>query len=185
MHCTNCGNALNEGDKFCASCGTPLGSREPRPTGHQNASHRHRRKYHKPAQTHQEQGANPTEKEYSPRGRNEAGVTRFNELIAEKAKRKRMILWPISALLAAWTLFELGFLDGFFFIFFAFILFLIGLARPTLSHSLYTSIPGTATNRDKPRCVHCGHIGIYVHGKYKTNTTFHDCSSCGKNLYTS
>lgn len=187
MHCTHCGNSLNEGDKFCASCGTAVGTPEtpinPAATPHAPRQKNRHRRHSQHHQTEQASGA-PAEQRRS-HGRNEAGAARFNELIAEKAARKRKILWPISGAILLWTLFELGFLDGFFYVVVAFILFLIGLARPTLSHSQYTSIPGTATNRDKPRCVHCGHIGIYVHGKYKTNTTYHDCSSCGRNLYTS
>jgi hypothetical protein len=30
-HCTNCGLALRETDKFCAECGTPVGGSSPQP----------------------------------------------------------------------------------------------------------------------------------------------------------
>ena len=54
-----------------------------------------------------------------------------------------------------------------------------------LSKTEYYSLDGSQTPSDKPRCIHCGHVGLYTHGKYKTATKCHDCSKCGTTLYTS
>lgn len=47
----------------------------------------------------------------------------------------------------------------------------------------YYSVPGSKDARGQHRCIHCGHRGIYKHGKYKSNTKFSDCSKCRKNLW--
>lgn len=52
-----------------------------------------------------------------------------------------------------------------------------------LSASQYYSIPHSQTGGGKPRCIHCGHVGLYTHGAYATNTKYHDCSRCGMTLY--
>lgn len=55
----------------------------------------------------------------------------------------------------------------------------------SLSYREYFSLPDSSTHYGKPRCIYCGHAGIYTHGQYKSSTTFHDCAKCGQTLYTS
>lgn len=53
------------------------------------------------------------------------------------------------------------------------------------NHDQYYSIPGSRNEHGHHRCIFCGNRGIYKHGQYKSNSTWHDCSKCGENLYIS
>ena len=49
----------------------------------------------------------------------------------------------------------------------------------------YFSIEGTKAHNGKPRCIWCGHVGVYTHGAYADSTKYHDCSGCGRTMYIS
>lgn len=53
------------------------------------------------------------------------------------------------------------------------------------SRKEYQKIPHAIDGRGAHRCIFCGNRGIYKHGQYKSNSTWHDCSQCGENLYMS
>jgi hypothetical protein len=53
------------------------------------------------------------------------------------------------------------------------------------SRKEYQQIPHAIDGRGAHRCIFCGNRGIYKHGQYKSNSTWHDCSNCGENLYMS
>jgi hypothetical protein len=55
----------------------------------------------------------------------------------------------------------------------------------SMSRTDYRQIPHAVDGRGAHRCIFCGNRGIYKHGQYKSNSTWHDCSSCGENLYMS
>ncbi len=59
-----------------------------------------------------------------------------------------------------------------------------------IQESVYRSLPGARFSNGDHRCIYCGSRGregrgIYTHGKYKSDTKFHECSKCKKLLYTS
>lgn len=59
-----------------------------------------------------------------------------------------------------------------------------------ISHSQYYSLPGSRYENGDHRCIHCGARGrdgrgIYIHGQYKSNAKFHECSKCSKRLFVS
>lgn len=49
----------------------------------------------------------------------------------------------------------------------------------------YLSLPDSTDHRCKVRCIYCGHVGVYKHGEYASNTKWHDCSKCETTLFTS
>lgn len=68
--------------------------------------------------------------------------------------------------------------------------FIGGLGNKTISQSQYYSLPGSRFDNGDHRCIYCGSRakdgrGIYTHGQYKSNTKFHDCSRCSRQLFTS
>jgi hypothetical protein len=54
-----------------------------------------------------------------------------------------------------------------------------------LNESEYRTLPGSTDESGKHRCVYCGHRGVYKHGEYKSNTTWHDCTGCNRTLFLS
>ncbi|WP_390213924.1 hypothetical protein [Undibacterium danionis] len=79
---------------------------------------------------------------------------------------------PLLFLVLSLVSVNLGFIIAFTFI-------------PGRNHDQYYSIPGSRNEHGHHRCVFCGNRGIYKHGQYKSNSTWHDCSKCGENLYIS
>lgn len=57
--------------------------------------------------------------------------------------------------------------------------------RTVLLPAEYFSITGARMENGKPRCIWCGHVGVYTHGAYAVSTKYHDCSGCGKTMYVS
>lgn len=56
---------------------------------------------------------------------------------------------------------------------------------PIRNQREYYSIPSSRNEHGHHKCIFCGNRGIYKHGQYKSNLTWHDCSKCGENLYIS
>jgi hypothetical protein len=165
MFCKNCGTQLGNDDKFCSACGTPVATGDaPEGTNQQNGHHR------------------------PPFVPDPAAITQLNSFLAKRTKLKRVIAWPIAAICALYALFCLyigeigGALLGLAFTLAA---FFSAFTQSHLSRTQYNLLPGSSTESGKPRCVHCGHVGLYTHGKYRSETKFHDCSKCGVTLYTS
>ncbi len=123
------------------------------------------------------------------------GLHHFNLARAENiAKSKmikniiRIILLPsfIVALLLMWN--DLSSLSGFLTVVapFGFVFFLtLGAPSGALSKSQYTTLPGVTTENGKLRCVHCGHVGVHVSGRYQSEIKDYRCSSvsCGADFY--
>lgn len=47
----------------------------------------------------------------------------------------------------------------------------------------YRALPGSSDASGTPRCVYCGHRGVYCKGEYKTSSTWHQCTGCRKHLF--
>lgn len=62
---------------------------------------------------------------------------------------------------------------------------LMFIPRGVLLTREYFSIDGTKVHNGKPRCIWCGHVGVYTHGAYADATKYHDCSGCGRTMYIS
>ena len=179
MFCTGCGNEVGDNDKFCSACGAPVtqsgataqGRASRETTGHNRRPQNNRTQ----SAQHERYGPNPE------------SIEEFKRTIAKKAKLKRWILWPIAAVIGTVCLvsaclrdYDAALWAGII----ALIPFIYGLTRVHLSAAQYNALPGSSTESGKPRCVHCGHVGLYTHGEYKTDTKYHDCSKCGVTLYT-
>jgi ribosomal protein S27AE len=183
MFCKSCGTQLGDDDKFCSACGAPVAGahdgqaapsaatgnspREQRSRRHRNADHK------RPA--------------YGP---NTEAIAEFDWFVARKTKLKRVIAWPIAALFALSSLYcfsngTSGVDGGILALAFALIIFFAFLPKSHLSASQYKALPGSAVRNDKPVCIRCGNAGIYLHGQYRSNAKFHDCSKCGVTLFTS
>ena len=73
---------------------------------------------------------------------------------------------------------------------FACLVFLAGFDSGSLTRANYYGVVGSKFANGDHRCIHCGHRGrdgrgIYTHGKYKSDTKFHECSKCKELLFTS
>jgi hypothetical protein len=47
----------------------------------------------------------------------------------------------------------------------------------------YRTLPGSKDASGKQRCVYCSRYGVYKHGQYRTNSTWHQCTGCKKHLF--
>jgi hypothetical protein len=181
MFCKNCGTQLGEDDKFCSACGTPVATGDAR----EGAAPAFPNGNNRPEPRKQRNQQNGHRRPFIP---DPEALAQLNRFLAKKTKLKRVIAWPIAALCALYALFCLyvgeigGVLLGLAFTLAA---FFSAFTQSYLSVSQYKSLPGSSTESGKPRCVHCGHVGLYTHGKYKSAAKYHDCSRCGVNLYTS
>jgi hypothetical protein len=179
MFCKNCGTPLGDDDKFCSACGTSVVS--PDSTGARAPASR--RRTNRPE--HRDETQHHSGSPFIP---DSAVLAQFNDFIAKKDKLKRKIAWPIAAVCAAYAIFCLcigeigGALLG---AALTLVAFFSAFTRSYLSITQYKVLRGSSTNSGKPRCIHCGRVGLYTHGKYRSNTKFHDCSKCGVTLYTS
>lgn len=163
MFCKNCGTQLDDNAKFCSVCGTS-------------------------ATSDSSAGSRPESNRRKPQGPNVEAIAEFDRIVARNTKLKRTIAWPIAAVIALWSLFcfSKGSIDGgVLALGFTLVIFFSCLPKSHLSAAQYKALPGSAVRNGKPVCVHCGNAGIYLHGRYKSNTKFHDCSKCGVTLFTS
>lgn len=47
----------------------------------------------------------------------------------------------------------------------------------------YEALAAIDSRNGKPRCLYCGHTGIYRHTPYKSSQTLNDCAGCQEHLY--
>ena len=47
----------------------------------------------------------------------------------------------------------------------------------------YRTLPGSKDASGKQRCVYCSRYGVYKHGQYRSNSTWHQCTGCKKHLF--
>lgn len=161
-HCTQCGHALRDADRFCGKCGAPTDQSPRRPAaGRTNA--------HTPALQ-------------TPEGRQA-----YDAIVARKRSVSRGVtgVGLTSALLLAtagyWvapngTLYGAAALVGV-------VTLVVAASVRRWSEKLYYTIPGSKDQNGEHRCIHCGHRGIYRHTQYKTTTTEADCSKCKAPLW--
>ncbi len=182
--CTNCRNRLDEKDKFCGRCSTPV---------RRASDHNEPRNDARGRDSYRGQPTNQAPRRpFVPALETDAGKAAFNALMALKqanVSRKRKIagslvvvcllvgcgaaaahqdFWPACVVIGFISFLVLALADvsGF-------------------SEQEYYSIPGTKDGSGEHRCIYCGHRGIYRHGQYKTNNEYADCSKCKKNLWRS
>lgn len=52
-----------------------------------------------------------------------------------------------------------------------------------MSEREYRTLPGSTDASGRHRCVYCGKWGVYRHGAYASNSTWHQCTGCRKHLF--
>jgi len=52
-----------------------------------------------------------------------------------------------------------------------------------ISEREYRTLPGSADEHGKHRCVYCGKWGVYRQGAYASSSTWHQCTGCRKHLF--
>lgn len=163
MKCYDCQSPLQHGDKFCGNCGRKITGR----TERQNV-----RRYPAPE-----------------------SLQAYEQLTAGKRQNQKTIdrvllgILGVIALLgfivSISTASPVGWVGSIGVVVIAVCYHLLPNRDPYLSSREYFSIPHARTDNNKTRCVMCGHVGLYTHGQYKSQLTFHDCSNCGITLYVS
>jgi hypothetical protein len=52
-----------------------------------------------------------------------------------------------------------------------------------INQTEYYTLPGSKDASGKQRCVYCSRYGVYKHGQYRSNSTWHQCTGCKKHLF--
>jgi hypothetical protein len=166
-HCTQCGHARASRDRFCSTCGHP----------HDGA----------PAAPHAERAARRPA--FVPALRTPDGAKVHDALVRRKRRRTIQFRVVLSAcallgLGGAWWLMRSGgawplalgatVVSG---------LLMVLVDPRRWREAEYYSVPGSRDADGEHRCIHCGHRGIHRHGKYRSNTTYADCSRCKEPLW--
>jgi hypothetical protein len=168
MFCTKCGNPLGAHDQFCGRCGVAVNG-----NGNDDTEREDAKRY--PSALRNPEGGAAVG---LPAGARE----KFDSLVATQTRKALYVSGPIGAF---------GLLGlaggavpvGLIFLTIAGLVYR-RLARDAhLTHAEYFGLEGSSTPAGAPRCVCCGHIGIYAHGKYRSRHTYHDCRKCGTTLY--
>ena len=165
MECFDCGNTITPQDHYCPKCGRQIRGRR-------------RREHSTPPSWPQAESVTALNKILEE---NVAASERFK---SQFIKWWFIALFPVAvALYFVWNFFALvvGVAIGG-----GIGIFIPLLTQPRgLSSAQYYSIPHSSTDNGKPRCIYCGHVGLYTHGQYRSYTKFHDCAKCSRNLYIS
>lgn len=177
-HCKYCGAKIDTNDAFCGKCGAnQTGGGNAKRLEGSLSNNRNERSENRPSRARRS--------EWIPALRTEAGRAKFTEIETRHAKRRSTCF----AVLGLCALGGVGSLAASFPIFgglcvvIAFITIFM-LMGSHMSEGDYYTIPGSRDDNGKHRCIHCGHVGIYRKGEYKTNNTHAQCSSCATHLWT-
>ncbi len=171
---TVCGHKVDERDAFCAECGKPQS--KPRPHGVAG---------NQAGQRNAEQSDRSRHAQWAPALKTEEGRARYR-VVEAMHHTKRMWCFSISGLMVLATIGAM-FLPSMGFAILPLVLtisfFFLGFSVDW-SEAEYFSIPGSKDPAGNHHCIHCGNIGIYRHGEYRTDKEIADCSRCKKNLWT-
>jgi len=160
MNCDDCGHNVTSRDAFCRHCGNQVNP--------------------KPTQTSRGEAFDEDE---------------TNEALRRLYKRRFIVsclLWcAVSAVgitiyvstianILPWWVVGVALVGGF-------IPALLSIRSPP-SEKEYYSLPGARFVNGDHRCIHCGRRGrhgqgIYTHGAYGSDSTYHDCTGCRKTMF--
>lgn len=167
MFCTRCGNPLAVQDEFCARCGTAVSNeRKIDPAAPRPGRERER---DEPLET---LPATASQNFEAARVATRLDIRKKAAKVSVPIAAMGLIMLAGGATLAALLFFVI-----------ASIAYRNLTRHSHLDHQQYFAIEGSSTPRGAPRCLSCGHVGIYSHSRYRSRRTWHDCRKCGTTLY--
>lgn len=191
MNCLDCNHPINIGSKFCANCGRNFQISRLKNVRDTKATSR--------PQSNGRVINTGSTSSHCKHGElswpNPEAMSYIAELIENRKKRTEakaprsmafLAVGAVCAFIGFWLFMkDFSIPIGGAIILFIFVLFSIKCweFRDWLIENEYRAVPQAIDFRGKLRCVFCGHVGIYKHGGYKTNTIWHDCSKCKKTLF--
>lgn len=173
MFCRHCGTKMLASDVFCSRCGKLV---------HQSGAQRIADRAAQFASESQDRSH--ARRENVPAMQTEAGRAAMAKIKAELGQKK--IRWYVASIISIVLGFVFAILDTNFglptFIG-GIVFFFVGSWKGAFRKEHYYMIPGARDSRGGHRCIHCGNMGIYKHGEYKSSIKYADCSKCGTNLW--
>ncbi len=176
MECFDCHTPFTRSTKFCSNCGKDL-----RPRRHAGAEPSPRQqRVHEPAARARLEWPNP-----------EAMAMRagYEKAWAEHNRRRSVRMrWAVVVALcaAAYVGVRYGVFGGVMVGTLGSVMLAqmaSGYVAGGMHAQQYFALPYSQAESGKPRCVWCGHVGVYTRGAYATSTKYYDCSKFGKTMY--